>query len=84
MGGGSAGPDLRNSLTILGLVVVAGDLSDADLGRRFLTGPGPGPDAISQAALTALVERHGPMVLAPAGGSGVTRTTPKTHSRPHS
>ena len=38
---------------------MAGDLPDADLVRRFLTGP----DAVSQAALAALVDRHGPMVL---------------------
>jgi RNA polymerase sigma factor (sigma-70 family) len=59
MAGGSASTDLLNQLAILTTLGAVGDLSDAQLLRRFLAGP----DADSQAALTALVARHGPMVL---------------------
>src|SRR5689334_2573370 len=59
MAGGSARPDLLNTLEILRLVGGVGALTDADLLRRFLAGP----DAESQAAFAALVDRHGPMVL---------------------
>ena len=59
MASGSAGPDLRNRLDILFRFGVVGDLSDGQLVQRFLTAR----DGADQAAFTALVERHGPMVL---------------------
>ncbi len=59
MTGGSAGADLRIQLGTLSGVGVVGDLSDGQLIRRFLDAR----DGAEQAAFTALVERHGPMVL---------------------
>jgi HlyD family secretion protein len=59
MAGGSASADLLNQLNILALVGAAGDLSDAHLLQRFLAGP----ETASHAPLSALVERHGPMVM---------------------
>jgi DNA-directed RNA polymerase specialized sigma24 family protein len=50
--------DLLNQLTTLLRFGVVGDFSDGQLVQRFLTA-GDGAD---QAAFTALVERHGPMV----------------------
>src|SRR5215469_12080306 len=51
--------DLPNQLTNLLRFGVVGDLSDGQLVQRFLTAR----DGADQAAFTALVERHGPMVL---------------------
>jgi RNA polymerase sigma factor (sigma-70 family) len=51
--------DLLSQLNILSRVGVVGGLSDGQLLRRFLSDR----DRASQAAFTALVERHGPMVL---------------------
>ena len=51
--------DLPNQLTTLLRFGVVGDLSDGQLVQRFLTAR----DGADQAAFTALVERHGPMVL---------------------
>ena len=51
--------DLPNQLTTLFRFGVVGDLSDGQLVQRFLTAR----DGADQAAFTALVERHGPMVL---------------------
>lgn len=48
-----------NALEILNRIGTVGDLSDSDLLARFLSVH----DAGSKAALTALIERHGPMVL---------------------
>src|SRR5271166_5872112 len=59
MASGSAGSGLRNQLNILFGFGVVGDLSDGQLVQRFLTAR----DGADQAAFTALVERHGPMVL---------------------
>ena len=59
MASGSAGADLRNQLNTLFRFGVVGDLSDGQLVQRFLTAR----DGADQAAFTALVERHGPMVL---------------------
>ncbi len=59
MAGGSAGADFPNELTTLFRFGVVGDLSDGQLIQRFLTAR----DGADQAAFTALVERHGPMVL---------------------
>ena len=59
MASGSAGSDLRNQLDILFGFGVVGDLSDGQLLQRFLTAR----DGDDRAAFTALVERHGPMVL---------------------
>jgi hypothetical protein len=55
-----------------------GGLTDAQLLERYLSPEGPG----SETAFTALVERHGPMALASAAGCSLTRTLPKTPSRP--
>ena len=55
----SACHDLPNQLTTLFRFGVVGDLSDGQLLQRFLTAR----DGADQAAFTALVERHGPMVL---------------------
>jgi RNA polymerase sigma factor (sigma-70 family) len=52
-------PQLSNQLTTLFRFGVVGDLSDGQLVQRFLTAR----DGADQAAFTALVERHGPMVL---------------------
>src|SRR5262245_54802454 len=51
--------DLPKQLTTLLRFGVVGDLSDGQLVQRFLTAR----DGADQAAFTALVERHGPMVL---------------------
>src|SRR5215475_11705744 len=51
--------DLPNQLTALLRFGVVGDLSDGQLVQRFLTAR----DGADQAAFTALVERHGAMVL---------------------
>ena len=59
MASGSAGADLLNQLNTLLRFGVVGDLSDGQLVQRFLTAR----DGADQAAFTALVERHGPMVL---------------------
>src|SRR3954470_16018139 len=59
MASGSAGSDLRNQLNILFRFGVVGDISDGQLLQRFLSAR----DGDDQAAFTALVERHGPMVL---------------------
>ena len=59
MASGSAGADLLNQLNTLFRFGVVGDLSDGQLVQRFLTAR----DGADQAAFTALVERHGPMVL---------------------
>jgi RNA polymerase sigma factor (sigma-70 family) len=59
MAGGSADTDLTNQLNTLFRVGVIGDLSDGQLLQRYLTAP----DGAFQAAFTALVGRHGPMVL---------------------
>jgi RNA polymerase sigma factor (sigma-70 family) len=59
MASGSAGTDLLNQLNTLFRFGVVGDLSDGQLVQRFLTAR----DGADQAAFTALVERHGPMVL---------------------
>ena len=60
MASGSARPDLLKGLDILFWFGVVGDLADGQLVQRFLTAR----DGADQAAFTALVERHGPMVLA--------------------
>jgi RNA polymerase sigma factor (sigma-70 family) len=59
MASGSAGADIRNQLNTLFRFGVVGDLSDGQLVQRFLTAR----DGADQAAFTALVDRHGPMVL---------------------
>jgi RNA polymerase sigma factor (sigma-70 family) len=59
MAGRPAGADVRNQLNTLALVGVVGNLSDAQLLGRFLSTR----DGTAQAAFTALVGRHGPMVL---------------------
>jgi RNA polymerase sigma factor (sigma-70 family) len=60
MAGRSAGVRDFNQLGVLFQFGVVGDLSDGQLVQRFLTAR----DGADQAAFTALVERHGPMVLA--------------------
>src|SRR5580704_11273602 len=55
----SVGPDLPNQLNTLLRFGVVGNLSDGQLVQRFLTAR----DGADQAAFTALVKRHGPMVL---------------------
>jgi RNA polymerase sigma factor (sigma-70 family) len=59
MANGSAGADTLNQLNTLFRFGVVGDLSDGQLVQRFLTAR----DGADQAAFTALVARHGPMVL---------------------
>ena len=59
MAGRTVGYDLLSQLSILSQVGVVGGLSDGELLQRFLTGC----DGASEAAFTALVQRHGPMVL---------------------
>src|SRR5262249_17629403 len=59
MASGSAGAGLLNQLNTLFRFGVVGDLSDGQLVQRFLTAR----DGADQAAFTAIVERHGPMVL---------------------
>src|SRR4051812_6670011 len=59
MASGSTGSDLRNELNILFRLGVVGDISDGQLLQRFLATR----DGDAEAAFTALVERHGPMVL---------------------
>jgi hypothetical protein len=54
-----SGSDLRNQLNTLSMVGVVGDLTDGQLLERFLSSN----DGGARAAFTALVERHGPMVL---------------------
>ena len=57
--GGTAGADLGNQLTTLSQVGVIGNVSDGQLLQRFLTDR----NGSSEAAFSALVQRHGPMVL---------------------
>ena len=59
MAGRTGGYDLLSQLRILSQVGVVGALSDGELLERFLTECDPA----SEAAFTALVQRHGPMVL---------------------
>jgi polysaccharide export outer membrane protein len=59
MAGGSAGANLPNELNTLFRFGVVGDHSDGQLIQRFLNAQ----EGADQAAFTALVERHGPMVL---------------------
>ena len=59
MASGSAGGNLVNPLNTLFRLGVVGDLSDGQLIQRFLIAR----DGADQAAFTALVERHGPMVF---------------------
>ena len=59
MAGRSTGADVLHQLDTLFRVGVVGDLSDGQLLERFLTAR----DGAERAALTALVGRHGPMVL---------------------
>jgi RNA polymerase sigma factor (sigma-70 family) len=55
----SSNAELQNQLSILSIVGAVGDLTDGQLLQRFLCAhQGEG-----QAAFTALVERHGPLVL---------------------
>ena len=53
-------PDLGSQLTTLYTLGVAGTLTDGQLVERFLARMDP---AASEAAFTALVDRHGAMVL---------------------
>ena len=55
-----------------------GDLSDRQLLERFLAGDGE----LAELAFTALVERHGPMVLRACTALFAIPTTPRTCSRP--
>jgi RNA polymerase sigma factor (sigma-70 family) len=59
MAGSSAKAGILNQLGTILRFGVAGDLSDSQLLQRYLTGR----DGAEQAAFSALVERHGPMVL---------------------
>ena len=59
MAGTSAKAGILNQLGTILRFGVAGDLSDSHLVQRYLTGR----DGAEQAAFSALVERHGPMVL---------------------
>lgn len=59
MAGGMTGAKPHDPMQTLFAVGSVGDLSDAQLLRRFLNEP----DAAARAAFAALVERHGPMVL---------------------
>jgi RNA polymerase sigma factor (sigma-70 family) len=59
MGARLSGTDLQNQLNILTSVGVVGDLTDGRLLQRLLSAH----DGGAHAAFTALVERHGPMVL---------------------
>jgi RNA polymerase sigma factor (sigma-70 family) len=59
MPGGPAGADVVNPLETLFRFGVVGDVSDEQLLDRFVTAR----DGANQAAFTALVDRHGPMVL---------------------
>ncbi len=59
MAGGSADADLNQQLNILATIGVVGDQTDGRLVQRFLTAH----DESRRALFTALVERHGPMVL---------------------
>ncbi|HEV3121830.1 MAG TPA: RNA polymerase sigma factor, partial [Isosphaeraceae bacterium] len=59
MARGSMSAELVNQLNTLSQVGVVGDLSDGQLLERLVTAR----DETAQAVFTALVERHGPMVL---------------------
>jgi RNA polymerase sigma factor (sigma-70 family) len=59
MAGGLASAHALNQLGRVFRFGVVGDLKDSQLLQRFLTGR----DGADQAAFSALVERHGPMVL---------------------
>ncbi len=59
MAGRSADFDFLSQLNILSQVGIVGATSDGQLIKRFLTED----DRQSEAAFTALVQRHGPMVL---------------------
>ena len=59
MAGRIGGYDLLSQLRILSQVGVVGAMSDGELLERFLTACDPA----SEAAFTALVQRHGPMIL---------------------
>jgi len=59
MAGGSARAGVLKQLGTILRFGVVGDLSDSSLLQRYLTGR----DGAEQAAFSALVERHGPMVL---------------------
>src|SRR5436305_12185526 len=59
MAGGSLSSDIRNRLDALLTFGVIGDLSDGQLIQQFLTAK----QGADQVAFSALVERHGPMVL---------------------
>ncbi len=59
MAGAPVGADVLNPLETLFRFGVVGDVSDEQLLHRFVTAR----DEANQAAFTALVERHGPMVL---------------------
>lgn len=59
MADGSEGAGLLNHLDILTQVGVVGNSTDGQLLGRFLSEP----DGVAHAAFTALVARHGPMVL---------------------
>ena len=56
---GTAGAQVRDQLKSVSQIGVVGNLSDGQLLQRFLREG----DEISQAAFSALVQRHGPMVL---------------------
>ena len=74
---GRPGAVLESIRFLFRVGTVAG-LVDAELLERFVARRDA--DA-AEAAFTALVERHGPMVLASAGTCSATRTTPRTPSR---
>jgi len=59
MTGGAAGTDILDQLKILSQVGVVGNLSDGQLLQRFVTAR----DGAARGAFSALVARHGPMVL---------------------
>jgi hypothetical protein len=63
MASGPKGAEPLDRIDSLFRFGVVGDLSDGQLVQRFLTGR----DGADQAALSALVERHGPMVLSVCG-----------------
>jgi hypothetical protein len=78
MGSGSAGANLPNQLNILLWFGVVGDLSDGQLVQRFLTAR----DGADQAAFTALVERHGPMVREHSSQSKAANPIERDESSP--
>ena len=76
----SASPACQKDLVLLLQAGTLAGLSDRQLIDQFLARR----DAAGEAAITAPVNRHGPMVLRSAWTCWATHPTPTTPSRPRS